>query len=77
MEAEIACSGGMARKVGTLEVSQAAIAASLNQKLLRNGFIEMRNELRICTSGTVAGHVTSRAISQLSAVLSGSVLLLP
>ena len=76
MEAEIACSGGMAREVGTLEVSQAAIAASLNQKLLRNG-LEMRNELRICTSGTVAGHVTSRAISQLSAVLSGSVLLLP
>ena len=48
---------------GSLEaVHQAAISGTLNQKLLRNG-LEKRNELRICTSGTLPGHVTSRAVS--------------
>ena len=53
---------GFAVKVGSLEAVQAAISGTLNQKLLRNG-LEIRNELRICTSGTLPGHVTSRAVS--------------
>ena len=58
-------------KLKSLEVAQVAFAASLNQKPLRNG-LEIRDELRICTSGTLPGHVASRAVSSLSAVLSAS-----